>query len=71
MLTKLMFFKSAGDTPQVGTHWFSESGIFDMFVMLGLSPRSVFRQYSCLTGPTILPPVSWCLQKRIQNNYSI
>jgi len=59
MLTKLMsFFKSADDTPQVDTHWFSESGIIDMFVMLGPSPRSVFRQYSRLTGPTMLPPVS-------------
>lgn len=59
MLTKLMsFFKSAGDTPQVDTHWFSESGIIDVFVMLGPSPRSVFRQYSRLTGPTMLPPVS-------------
>ena len=40
------------------THWFSESGIIDVFVMLGPSPRSVFRQYSRLTGPTMLPPVS-------------
>lgn len=63
MLTKLMsFFKSAGDTPQMDTHWFSESGIIDMFVMLGPNPRSVFRQYSRLTGPTMLPPVSgWIL----------
>ena len=61
MLTKLMsFFKSAGETPQVDTHWFSESGIIDMFVMLGPSPRNVFRQYSQLTGPTMLPPVSDC-----------
>ena len=54
----MLFFKSAGDTPQVDTHWFSESGIIDVFVMLGPSPRNVFRQYSRLTGPTMLPPVS-------------
>ena len=57
----MLFFKLAGETPQMDTHWFSESGIIDVFVMLGPSPRSVFRQYSRLTGPTMLPPVSYSI----------
>ena len=57
----MLFFKLAGETSQMDTHWFSESGIIDVFVMLGPSPRSVFRQYSRLTGPTMLPPVSYSI----------
>jgi len=41
------------------THWFSESGIIDLFLMLGgKSPSDVFRQYARLTGTTPLPPVT-------------
>lgn len=52
------YFQSDEETPQVDTHWFSESGIIDVFVMLGPRPHDVFRQYSTLTGTTPLPPVS-------------
>ena len=34
----------------------SESGILDMFVLLGPKPKDVSRQYAALTGPTPLPP---------------
>jgi alpha 1,3-glucosidase len=34
----------------------SESGIFDVFVLLGPSPRDVFRQYAQVTGTQALPP---------------
>lgn len=37
------------------THWFSESGILDVFVFLGPSPRDVIKSYSELTGYTQLP----------------
>lgn len=47
--------------PQTDTHWFSESGIIDIFIMLGPGPKDVFRQYAALTGTTPLPPVSWLL----------
>jgi alpha-glucosidase (family GH31 glycosyl hydrolase) len=43
---------------QVDTHWFAESGIIDVFVMLGPTPADLFRQYAQLTGTTPLPPVS-------------
>ena len=34
----------------------SETGIIDMFVLLGPKPKDVSRQYMALTGPTPLPP---------------
>ena len=53
----LDYVKGDQDIPQVDTHWFSESGIIDIFVMLGPKPQDVFRQYAILTGTTPLPPV--------------
>jgi len=44
--------------PKVDTHWFFESGVIDLFVMLGPKPADVSRQYALLTGATPLPPVS-------------
>ena len=62
VLSRLMdYFKSEQDMPQIDTHWISESGIIDVFVLFGPKPRDVFRQYSNLTGPTPLPPVSSCI----------
>jgi alpha 1,3-glucosidase len=43
-----------------GTHWISESGILDLFILPGPSPADVFRQYSGLTGATPLP-AHWAL----------
>lgn len=42
------------------THWISESGILDLFLLPGPSPDDVFEQYARLTGPTSLPP-EWSL----------
>eukprot|EP00124_Ichthyophonus_hoferi_P000356 Ihof_evm23s12 gene=Ihof_evmTU23s12 len=38
------------------THWISESGIMDVFIMFGPTPKDVATQYSKLTGTTSLPP---------------
>lgn len=48
----------SGSTPpkQVDTHWMFESGIVDVFIMLGPGPKDVSRQYGRLTGNTPLPP---------------
>ena len=43
--------------PQSETHWFSESGVIDLFLMLGPTVGNVFFQYRQLTGSTPLPPV--------------
>ena len=37
------------------THWFSESGLLDVFVFLGPSPKDVISKYTELTGYTQLP----------------
>ena len=37
------------------THWFSESGLLDVFVFLGPTSKDVISQYSELTGYTQLP----------------
>lgn len=39
------------------THWMSESGIVDIFVVAGPKPEDVYRQYAALTGVTPLPPM--------------
>jgi len=40
-----------------GSHWFSESGIIDVYLMPGPSAKDVLRQYAKITGPTALPPL--------------
>ena len=37
------------------THWFSESGILDIFVLLGPTPKDISKTYNELTGYTQLP----------------
>ena len=56
----LDFVKGDSEVPQVDTHWFSESGIIDVFFILGPSADEVFSQYAALTGTPELPPVSSC-----------
>ncbi|KAJ4496712.1 glycoside hydrolase family 31 protein [Lentinula lateritia] len=42
------------------THWISESGIMDVFLLPGPTPEEVFAQYARLTGTTALP-AHWSL----------
>ena len=57
-LGKIVDFVTQDDTvPQMDTRWVAESGVFDMYVMMGPKPYDVFRQYASLTGTTALPPV--------------
>jgi len=39
------------------TRWIADSGILDLFLMLGPKPGDVMAQYARLTGPTIMPQV--------------
>lgn len=58
MVSKLFeMMKGDQEIPVVDTHWFSESGIIDLFVMMGPNPADIFRQYKTLTGATPLPPL--------------
>lgn len=42
------------------THWVSESGILDTFILPGPTPEDVFAQYARLTGAPVLP-AHWAL----------
>lgn len=43
---------------QVDTHFMSESGVFDLFILMGPKPKDVVRQYAALTGVAPLPQVN-------------
>ncbi|KAF4009802.1 hypothetical protein G4228_000847 [Cervus hanglu yarkandensis] len=53
----LDYLQGSGETPQTDVRWMSESGIIDVFLMLGPSVFDVFRQYTSLTGTQALPPL--------------
>ncbi|KYQ91049.1 alpha-glucosidase II [Tieghemostelium lacteum] len=46
---------SKTEQPSKDTHWISESGIMDVFILTGPSPKEFFVQYATLTGTTALP----------------
>ena len=39
----------------VKTQWLAESGVLDLFLLLGPTPAQVSRQYARLTGTTAMP----------------
>ena len=39
------------------THWMSESGIIDTFLLPGPTPADMYRQYAILTGTAPVPPM--------------
>lgn len=54
---------------RIDTHWFSESGIVDAFIILGKDPRSVISQYGLLTGGQQLPPLFSIAYHQCRWNY--
>ncbi|KAK9458254.1 glycosyl hydrolases family 31-domain-containing protein [Dipodascopsis uninucleata] len=48
---------SFGSRKSTQTHWMSESGIIDIYIMLGPDATAVYQQYGALTGYTQLPPI--------------
>ena len=42
------------------THWISESGILDLFLLPGPTPTDIFAQYARLTGTPVMP-AEWSL----------
>eukprot|EP00038_Savillea_parva_P017834 m.21687 g.21687 ORF g.21687 m.21687 type:complete len:916 (+) comp3915_c1_seq1:17-2764(+) len=57
-------------TPTTSTHWIAESGIIDVFIMLGPSAKDVFRQYTALTGRPDLPPLFSLAYHQCRWNYN-
>eukprot|EP01112_Ceratiomyxa_fruticulosa_P015791 TRINITY_DN4699_c0_g2_i2.p1 TRINITY_DN4699_c0_g2~~TRINITY_DN4699_c0_g2_i2.p1 ORF type:complete len:945 (+),score=243.39 TRINITY_DN4699_c0_g2_i2:232-3066(+) len=51
------------------THFFSESGIIDVYFMLGPQPKDVFRQYADLTGTAALPQLFAIAYHQCRWNY--
>lgn len=50
-----MFVDVAQDEAGSSTQWFAESGVLDLFLLLGPRPADVARQMGALTGGTALP----------------
>ncbi|KAI1818178.1 glycoside hydrolase family 31 protein [Poronia punctata] len=44
-----------GGKTNTQTHWISESGLMDLFVFLGPTPRDISKAYGELTGTTAMP----------------
>uniref|UniRef100_A0A8C7J6J6 Neutral alpha-glucosidase AB n=1 Tax=Oncorhynchus kisutch TaxID=8019 RepID=A0A8C7J6J6_ONCKI len=57
-------------TPQTDVRWISESGIIDVFIMLGPTPTDVFSQYASLTGTQAFPPLSALAYHQCRWNYN-
>lgn len=65
-LTSAVFWLNAAETwididhntqnNQVDTHWMSESGVLDFFILLGPTSKDIFKQYTYLTGTQEFPP---------------
>lgn len=53
----LDYMQGGGETPQTDVRWMSESGVIDVFLLLGPAPAAVTGQYATLTGTQALPPL--------------
>uniref|UniRef100_A0A674D350 Glucosidase II alpha subunit n=1 Tax=Salmo trutta TaxID=8032 RepID=A0A674D350_SALTR len=60
----------SSETPQTDVRWISESGIIDVFIMLGPTPTDVFSQYASLTGTQAFPPLSALAYHQCRWNYN-
>uniref|UniRef100_A0A3P8YJ94 Neutral alpha-glucosidase AB n=1 Tax=Esox lucius TaxID=8010 RepID=A0A3P8YJ94_ESOLU len=62
--------QGSGEVPQTDVRWISESGIIDVFIMLGPRPADVFSQYASLTGTQAFPPLSSLAYHQSRWNYN-
>ncbi|KAK3093332.1 hypothetical protein FSP39_014183 [Pinctada imbricata] len=62
--------KGSTDMPQTDTHWFSEAGVIDIFIVMGPTPNDVFQQYTKLTGTQELPPLFGISYHQCRWNYN-
>lgn len=66
----LDYVQGSSETPQTDVRWISESGIIDVFLMLGPTPRDVFSQYASLTGTQAFPPLASLGYHQCRWNYN-
>ncbi|XP_015240150.1 PREDICTED: neutral alpha-glucosidase AB isoform X3 [Cyprinodon variegatus] len=66
----LDYVQGSSETPQTDVRWISESGIIDVFLMLGPTPREVFSQYASLTGTQAFPPLASLGYHQCRWNYN-
>uniref|UniRef100_UPI00398F29BD neutral alpha-glucosidase AB-like n=1 Tax=Pristiophorus japonicus TaxID=55135 RepID=UPI00398F29BD len=66
----LDYVQGANEIPQTDVRWISESGIIDVFVLLGPSPFDIFKQYASLTGTQALPPLFAISYHQCRWNYN-
>ncbi|KAL4660010.1 neutral alpha-glucosidase AB-like isoform X1 [Arapaima gigas] len=62
--------QTPSEVPLTDIHWISESGIIDVFIMLGPKPSDVFMQYTSLTGTQSFPPLSALGYHQCRWNYN-
>ncbi|KAK6305494.1 hypothetical protein J4Q44_G00242740 [Coregonus suidteri] len=62
--------QGSGEVLQTDVRWISESGIIDVFIMLGPQPNDVFTQYASLTGTQSFPPLSSLAYHQCRWNYN-
>uniref|UniRef100_A0A672J470 Neutral alpha-glucosidase AB n=1 Tax=Salarias fasciatus TaxID=181472 RepID=A0A672J470_SALFA len=60
----------SSETPQTDVRWISESGIIDVFLMLGPTAKDVFSQYASLTGTQSFPPLASIAYHQCRWNYN-
>ncbi|XP_051929515.1 neutral alpha-glucosidase AB isoform X1 [Hippocampus zosterae] len=66
----LDYVQGSSETPQTDVRWFSESGIIDVFIMLGPTPKDVFSQYASLTGTQAFPLLAALAYHQCRWNYN-
>uniref|UniRef100_A0A672MZS7 Neutral alpha-glucosidase AB n=1 Tax=Sinocyclocheilus grahami TaxID=75366 RepID=A0A672MZS7_SINGR len=66
----LDFVQGSSEKPQTDIRWISESGIIDVFIMLGPKPSDVFSQYASLTGTQSFPPLASLGYHQCRWNYN-
>uniref|UniRef100_A0A671RD45 Neutral alpha-glucosidase AB-like n=1 Tax=Sinocyclocheilus anshuiensis TaxID=1608454 RepID=A0A671RD45_9TELE len=66
----LDFVQVSNEVPQTDVRWISESGLIDVFIMLGPKPADVFTQYASLTGTQSFPPLSALAYHQCRWNYN-
>lgn len=65
----LDYVQGSSEIPQTDVRWISESGIIDVFIMLGPTPKHVFSQYASLTGRHFMP--QWCLCPKVSKTLDL